>query len=72
MIGASKDENDEKVEDPYGIADSLSDDDKVVAEGAIKDYFENNSTGGAEDEALKEKLDAVANILGMDASAWFN
>ena len=39
---------------------------------AIKDYFENNSTGGAEDEALKEKLDAVANILGMDSSAWFN
>ena len=72
VIGASKGENDEKVEDPYGIADSLSDDDKAVAEGAIKDYFENNSTGGTEDEALKEKLDAVANILGMDASAWFN
>ncbi len=72
VIGAGKDENGEKVEDPYGIAGSLSDDDKTIAEDAIKYYYENNSTGGAEDAALKEKLDAVANIFGMDSSAWFN
>ena len=72
IISAGKTQGDEKVEDPYGIAGSLSEADKSTAENAIKDYFENNSTGGAEDNALKEKLDAVANILGMDSSAWFN
>lgn len=72
VIGASKGENNETVEDPYGIGNSLSEEDKTVAEDAIKNYYENNSTGGAEDEALKGKLDAVANILGMDSSAWFN
>ena len=72
VIGASKGENNETVEDPYGIGNSLSEEDKTVAEDAIKNYYENNSTGGAEDEALKGKLDAVANILGMDSSTWFN
>ena len=72
VIGASKGGNNETVEDPYGIGNSLSEEDKTVAEDAIKNYYENNSTGGAEDEALKNKLDAVANILGMDSSAWFN
>jgi len=72
IVGASKNENNERVDDPYGIAGSLSDNDKSAAEDAIKNYYDNNSTGGAEDEALKEKLDAVANILGMDSSAWFN
>ena len=72
IIGASKNGNEEKVEDPYGIAGSMSESDKTAAEDAIKTYYENNTTGDAEsDEALKEKLDAVANILGMDATSWF-
>lgn len=72
VVGATKNENGEKVEDPYGLSDSLTEDDKLASEEAIKSYYENNKTGSAEDEALKEKLDAVAGILGMDSSAWFN
>ena len=73
IVGAGKGENNEKVEDPFGIADTMSDSDKTEAEEAIKNYYQNNATGdSAEDEALKGKLDAVANIFGMDSSSWFN
>lgn len=73
IMSAGKDENNEKVEDPFGVADSMTQSDKTAAENAIKDYYQNNTTGDAEsDAALQEKLDAVANIFGMDASAWFN
>ena len=72
IVGATKDENGEKVEDPYGFADTLTDDDKAVAEDSIKEYFDNNKTGEESDEELKETLGAIAGILGMDPSAWFN
>ncbi|MBQ8392213.1 MAG: CvpA family protein [Clostridia bacterium] len=73
VVGAGKDENNEKVEDPFGIAGNMSESDKTEAEDAIKNYYENNATGNStEDEALKGKLDAVANIFGMDSSSWFN
>ena len=73
IVNASKGEDNEKVEDPFGVADSMTESDKSAAENAIKDYYQSNSTGNVEDDAaLQEKLDAVANIFGMDASAWFN
>ena len=72
IVGATKDENGEKVEDPYGFADTLTEDDKAIAEDTIKEYFDNNKSGDETDEALKETLGAVAGILGMDPSAWFN
>ena len=72
IVGATKDENGEKVEDPYGFADTLTEDDKAIAEDTIKEYFDNNKSGDETDEALKETLGAVAGILGMDSSAWFN
>ena len=72
IVGATKDENGEKVEDPYGFADTLTEDDKAVAEDSIKEYFDNNKTGEESDEELKETLGAIAGILGMDSTAWFN
>ncbi len=73
IVSAGKGENNEKIEDPFGVADSMTESDKTAAENAIKDYYQNNSSENAEENAaLKEKLDAVANIFGMDASAWFN
>ena len=72
IVGATKDENGEKVEDPYGFADTLTEDDKAVAEDSIKEYFDNNKTGEESDEELKETLGAIAGILGMDPTAWFN
>lgn len=72
VVGATKDENGEKVEDPYGFADTLTEEDKSVAEDTIKEYFDNNKSGDEADEDLKETLGAIAGILGMDSSAWFN
>ena len=70
---ASKDEDDNVVEDPFGVAGTLSESDKSAAEDAIKDYYANNSTGdAASDEELKNTLDSLANILGMNSSSWFN
>ncbi len=70
---ASKDEEDNVVEDPFGVAGTMSDDDKIAAEEAIKNYYTDNSTGNTEDdEELKNTLSSLANIFGMDASAWFN
>ena len=72
IVGATKDENGETVENPYNVADSLTEDDKVAVEDTIKSYYEENKTGEGSDEELKEKLGAIANVMGMDSSAWFN
>ena len=73
IVNAGRNEDDERVEDPFGVADSMTEDDRNAAEGAIRDYYQNNATGDTEsDAALQETLDAFANALGMDASAWFN
>jgi hypothetical protein len=72
VVGATKDENGEKVEDPYGFADTLTEEDKSAAEDTIKNYFDSNKAGDETDEELKETLGAIAGILGMDSSAWFN
>jgi hypothetical protein len=51
----------------------MTEDNRNAAENAIRDYYQNNTTGDAEsDAALQETLDAFANALGMDSSAWFN
>ena len=70
---ASKDSEDNVVEDPFGVAGTLTESDKAAAEDAMKEYFNNNSTGNAEsDEELKNTLGSLANILGMNSSDWFN
>ena len=70
---ASKDSEDNVVEDPFGVAGTLTENDKTAAENAIKDYYNNNSTGNAaSDEELKSTLDSIANILGMNSANWFN
>ena len=56
-----------------GVAGTLTENDKTTAENAIKDYYNNNSTGNAaSDEELKSTLDSIANILGMNSANWFN
>lgn len=72
VVGATKDENGEKVDDPYGFAETLTEEDKSAAEDTIKNYFDSNKAGDETDEELKETLGAIAGILGMDSSAWFN
>jgi len=70
---ASKDSEDNVVEDPFGVAGTLSESDKTAAEDAMKEYYNNNSTGDAEsDEELKSTLDSLANVLGLNSSNWFN
>ncbi|MGM9665864.1 MAG: hypothetical protein ACI3XX_04935 [Eubacteriales bacterium] len=67
---AAKDEEGNKVEDPYGISSALGEEDKQAASDAIKNYYTENKTE-ENDEEMKDTLSSIAAILGVDTSGLF-
>lgn len=67
---ATKDEEGNNVEDPYGISSSLGEEDKQAASDAIKNYYTENKTE-ENDEEMKDTLFSIAAILGVDPSGLF-
>lgn len=61
---SSKDEEGNTVENSYGISDKLTEADKDSAKTAIEQYYQNNATEG-DDAELKETLDSLASIFGV-------
>jgi hypothetical protein len=61
---SSKDEEGNTDENSYGISDKLTEADKDSAKTAIEQYYQNNATEG-EDAELKETLDSLASIFGV-------
>lgn len=68
IINSSKDEEGNAVEDPYKISTGMSSEDKENVAGAIENYYQNNKTDSEADEQLKEKLNSIANVLGLQAN----
>ena len=68
IINSSKDEEGELIDDPYKISSGMSASDKESVTNALESYYENNKTEPAEDKELEKKLNAIANILGVQAN----
>ncbi len=68
IIDSSKDEDGNAVEDPYKISSGMSESDKENVTNAIENYYQNNQTQNEDNEELKGKLDAIANVLGIQVS----
>ncbi len=65
VIGATKDEEGNVVEDPYNVKEHLSESDiSEIEKALIDEYSKTEET----DETKKEKLDAIAHIFGVDVS----
>lgn len=65
VIEATKDEDGNEVDDPYNVKEHLSENDIAELEAVLGEEYAKTE---ADDEAKKEKLDAIAHIFGVDAS----
>ncbi len=62
VIGATKDEEGNEVDDPYNVKEHLSESDITELESVLSEEYSKN------DESKKETLDAIAHIFGIDVS----
>ena len=65
IVIATKDSEGNSVDNPYNIRDNLSENDITELENALGNEYTNTNE---DDEAKKEKLDAIAHIFGIDSS----
>lgn len=65
IITATKDEEGNEVDDPYNVKDCLSEKDISKLKNALYEEYQNTDE---QDEARKEKIDAIAHIFGIDIS----
>ena len=65
VIEATKDEDGNEVDDPYNVKEHLSENDIAELESVLGEEYAKTE---ADDEAKKEKLNAIAHIFGVDAS----
>lgn len=68
IISASKDEEGNVVENPYKISDKIGEADKENAKTAIESYYNDNASADADNEELKQKLNSLANVLGVEVA----
>ena len=65
---AVKDEDGNKVEDPYKISSGITDSDKESTKNAIEEYYSNNQLADGDNTQLKETLGSLANLFGVDVN----
>lgn len=65
VLEATTDSEGNEVDDPYNIKEHLSENDKTELEAVLNEEY---SKALEDDEATKEKLDAIAHIFGIDIS----
>ena len=68
IISSSKDEDGNKIDNPYKISNKINSTDKENAKSAIENYYNENSSSESDNEELKQKLDSLANIFGIDVN----
>ena len=65
VIEATKDSEGNEVDDPYNVKEHLSENDISELESALAEEY---SKADENDEATKQKLDAIAHIFGIDTT----
>ena len=66
ITSATVDSEGNTVEDPYKLADKLSENDKASAKDAIESYYNNNAVVDGDNAELEKTLGSLATILGVE------